>query len=112
MRDAIEKVLIREHLDNVSVIIYNGFTADVAMEYGTTFLIRGLRNGMDYQYEENISATNEHTANLDTIYIRAGKHGDTSSSMVTELWTYDKDVSLYVPPEVLEVLNQTKKTRK
>ncbi len=111
MKEAIEKVLVRNHLDNVSVIIYNGFTADVAMEYGTTFLIRGLRNGMDYQYEENISATNEHTANLDTIYIRAGKHGDTSSSMVTELWTYDKDIAPYVPEEVLEVLIEEKENR-
>lgn len=104
MKEAIEKVLVANHLDNVSVIIYDRFTADVALEYDTTFLIRGLRNGMDYQYEENISATNEATSKLDTIYIRAGRHGSTSSSMVTELLTYGKDISPYVPKEILEIL--------
>ena len=59
---------------------------------------------MDYQYEENISAINEVTSGLDTIYIRAGRHGSTSSSMVTELLRYGKDISQYVPEEVLEVL--------
>ena len=104
MKEAIEKVLKNRHLDNVSVIIYNGFTSDVAKENDTTYLIRGLRNGMDYQYEENISAINEVTSGLDTIYIRAGRHGSTSSSMVTELLRYGKDISQYVPEEVLEVL--------
>ena len=28
-------------------------TVDVAAKYGATFLIRGLRNNMDYEYEEN-----------------------------------------------------------
>ncbi len=104
MKEAIEKVLIENKLDNVSVIIYDSFTADVALEYGTTYLIRGLRNGMDYQYEENISAINEETSKLDTIYIRAGRHGSTSSSMVTELLTYGKDISSYVPKPILDLL--------
>lgn len=112
MKEAIEKVLKANHLDNVSVIIYDRFTADVALEYNTTYLIRGLRNGMDYQYEENVSATNENTANLDTIYIRAGKYGSTSSSLVTELLKYGKDISQYVPKEVLEVLLEECKKHK
>lgn len=106
MRDAIEKVLKSRNLDNVSVIIYDGFTSDIALKNGTTFLIRGLRNGMDYQYEENISTINEVTSNLDTIYIRAGKLGSISSSMVMELLQYNKDVSDYVPKEILELLKE------
>ena len=104
MKEAIERVLKSKNLSNVEVIIYDCFTADIAKEYDTTFLIRGLRNGMDYQYEENISAINEKTSGLDTIYIRAGRHGSTSSSMVVELLEYGKDVSEYVPEEILELL--------
>ena len=51
-----------------------------------------------------ISAINEKTASLDTIYIRAGKYGSISSSLVTELLTYGKDISPYVPKEILEYL--------
>ena len=104
MKAAIEEVIKNNNLDNVSVIIYDGFTSDVALDNKTTFLIRGLRNGMDYQYEENISAINEANSGLDTIYIRAGKHGSTSSSVVIELLSYGKDVSNYVPKEILKVL--------
>jgi pantetheine-phosphate adenylyltransferase len=112
MRDAIEKVLKANNLDNVSVIIYDGFTSDIAIKYNTSYLIRGLRNGMDYQYEENISTINEVTSKLDTIYIRAGKHGSISSSMVMELLKYNKDVSNYVPKEILELLNEEMKNKK
>lgn len=111
MRDAIEKVLKDRQLDNVSVIIYDGFTSDIALKNDTTFLIRGLRNGMDYQYEENISTINEVTSNLDTIYIRAGKLGSISSSMVMELLQYNKDVSDYVPKEILELLKEERENK-
>lgn len=108
MKEAVEKVIKSKNLTNVEVITYDCFTADIAKEYGTTFLIRGLRNGMDYQYEENISAINEKTSGLDTIYVRAGRHGSTSSSMVMELLEYGKDVSDYVPKEILELLLEDK----
>lgn len=104
MKEGIEEVLKNRNLNNVSVIIYDGFTSDIAKDNDTTFLIRGLRNGMDYQYEENISTINEVTSNLDTIYIRAGKLGSISSSMVMELLTYNKDVSEYVPEEILKIV--------
>jgi len=104
MKIAIEKVLERENLSNVIVIYYDNLTSDVANEYNSSFLIRGLRNGMDYDYEENISAINEEVSGLDTIYIRAGQFGFVSSSMVMELQRVGKDVSKYIPKEVLDIL--------
>lgn len=112
MKEAIEKVLSSRKLTNVEVIIYDGFTSDIAIEYESTFLIRGLRNGMDYQYEENISTINEVTSKMDTIYIRAGEYGSISSSMVMELLEYNKDVSNYVPKEILELLVEEMKNEK
>ena len=53
MKEAIEKVIARKNLDNVTVITYDNLSIDVAVEYGSTFLVRGIRNGMDYEYEEN-----------------------------------------------------------
>lgn len=112
MKKAIEKVLVNRNLTNVEVIIYDGFTSDIAIEHESTFLIRGLRNGMDYQYEENISTINEVTSKMDTIYIRAGEYGSISSSMVMELLEYEKDVSNYVPKEILELLMEEMKNDK
>ena len=104
MQKAIEDVLIREKLDNVVVISYDSLSVDVAMDYDSTFLIRGIRNGMDYEYEENMASINEEISNLDTVYFRAGNLGIISSSMVMDLLRYNKDVSKYIPPEVLKIV--------
>ena len=105
MKEAIEKVLVRENLSNVSVIFYTGLTVDVARKQNATFLVRGIRNGIDYDFEENISSINEEISGLDTMYIRAGNMGNISSSMVMELFDNNyKDLSPYVPIEVWEVM--------
>ncbi len=104
MKKAIEKVLAREKLNNVQVVSYDKLSADVAVECGASFLVRGIRNGMDYDYEENLAAINEEIASLDTVYIRAGKLGSISSSMVMELIRAGRDVSKYLPKEIMELL--------
>ena len=106
MKSTIEKVLIREHLDNVTVITYNNLSVDVALAHNSTFLVRGIRNGMDYEYEENMASINEEISGLDTVYIRAGNLGNISSSMVMELLGHNKDVSKYLPKEVLDLVTK------
>ena len=59
---------------------------------------------MDYEYEENMASINEEISGLDTIYIRAGSLGNISSSMVMELLENGKDVSKYLPEEVMEII--------
>ena len=76
------------------------------MEHGATFLVRGIRNGMDYQYEENIASINEEISGLDTVYIRSGKLGNLSSSMVMELIRNHKDVTKYLPEEILRLVTK------
>lgn len=104
MKTAIEKVLIREKLTNVSVITYSNLSVDIAKEEGAKFLIRGVRNGMDYDYEENIALINEELSGLDTIYVRSGKYGAVSSSMIYELLSFGKDVSNLIPKEIYDVI--------
>ena len=100
MKNAIEEVLKNENLDNVKVIAYDNLSVDAAIEEGATFLVRGIRNGMDYEYEETLASINEEISNLDTIYIRAGALGNISSSMVMELLQNGKDVEKYLPDAV------------
>jgi len=69
-------------------------------------LVRGIRNGMDYEYEENMAVFNEEISKLDTIYIRASNLGYISSSMVMELLRNDKDVSKYLPEEILALVKK------
>ena len=104
MRDAIEKTIKDLQLDNVEVTLYSGLTADEAKKYNANILIRGLRNGTDYQYEENIAENNEKIFGLDTCYFRAGDLGYLSSSLVMELKNNNVDVSAFVPKYVAEIL--------
>ena len=68
-------------------------------------IIRGLRNDMDYHYEENVAKINEELSNLDTIYIRSGKYGFISSTMIMDLINNNRDISSYVPNSVIKKMN-------
>ena len=106
MKAAIEKLLKFEKVKNFEVIIFDGLTAEVAKECGAKFLVRGIRNGADYDEEENLAAINEEIAGVETVFIRSGKFGAVSSTMVFELFTRNKDVSKYVPKFVLDVVTK------
>ena len=106
MKNAIEQVLVRLNIDNVIVTCYDNLSVDTATKYNSTCLVRGIRNGMDYEYEENIASINEEISNLDTVYIRAGKLGNISSSMIMELLRNGKDVTKYLPEEVLKLVKE------
>ena len=105
MKEAIEETLKDEGLYNVEVTAYDILTVDKARELEANILIRGIRNGTDYQYEENISAANERIAHLDTCYFRAAEWGYLSSSLVTELYRHHKDIYEYVPRPIAKYLN-------
>ena len=75
-----------------------------AKQMNCDILIRGLRNGTDYEYEENISAINEKLAGMDTCYFRAGDLGYLSSSIGMELYTHNKEIDKYVPKAVAKLL--------
>ena len=100
MKVAIEKTLEKEGLTNVEVIIYTTLSVDAAMEHGASVLIRGLRNSIDYEYEEKLALINEDFSGLDTFYIRAGSLGNISSSLIMELLEHGKDASKYLPEDV------------
>ena len=104
MKEAIEMTLKEENINNAEVTIYEGLTVKKAKEYNAEILIRGLRNGTDYQYEENVAQVNEEFSGLDTCYFRAGRLGFLSSSMVMELQRAGEDISKFVPKSVAKML--------
>ena len=104
MKEAISRVIKSNGLDNAEVVIFNGLTVDFAKEKDAKFLVRGLRNGTDYEYEENLAVVNSKISGIETIYFRAGKTAHISSSIVMELHQYGKDIKKWVPEEVLEIL--------
>ena len=104
MITAIENTLQKLGLTNAYVTSHEGLVAEYAKEKGIGYMIRGLRNNMDYNYEENIAEVNKLiNPAMEYVYFRA-ENVALSSSMVKELHSYGQDVSGFVPDTVLEIL--------
>jgi pantetheine-phosphate adenylyltransferase len=99
----IEKMLayIEQTFKNhpVKVITYSELTAGLAKKYGAGFLLRGLRNTTDFEYENSISQVNrELNADLESVFlITTPSLAWISSSIVREVHRYDGDVSKFLP---------------
>lgn len=97
MVKAIEKTF--ENYPQVKTLIYDELTASLAKKYNAHFLIRGLRNTTDFEYENSISQVNRHLNNeLETIFlITSEKYAAVSSSIIREVHKYGGDVSEFIP---------------
>lgn len=106
MKRAIEDTMKENGIDNVSVVWLDGLVAQYAKEIDAQYMIRGLRNNLDYNYEENIAEVNKLVnPNLEYVYFRA-ENVAVSSSMVKELAHYEQDVSVYVPDPVYQCMKK------
>ena len=104
MITAIEKALREAGITNAVVTSHAGLVAQYAKEQGIGYMIRGLRNNMDYNYEENIAEVNKLiNPEMEYVYFRA-ENVAVSSSMVKELHAYGQDVSRYIPEAVFAII--------
>lgn len=84
---------------NVEVIIYDELTASLAKSYGADYLLRGLRNTTDFEYENTIAQVNKSlNENLETVFlITSPQYASVSSSIIREVHKYGGDVSSFLP---------------
>ena len=105
MRDAIQAAVDAEGL-NARAVLHTGLVADYCAERDILWYVRGIRNNMDYNYEENIAQIN-HLINpaLESIYLRSDEPA-ISSSMIRELMAFGRPVDAYVPEAVGRLLHR------
>jgi pantetheine-phosphate adenylyltransferase len=84
---------------NVQVQVFKGLTAVFAEEIGANYLLRGLRNTTDFEYENSIAQINRNVnKNLDTVFlITSPELAYISSSIVRDIHKYGKSVDEYLP---------------
>ncbi len=93
---AIQKIFANE--PRIKVVMYDSLTVDFAHEYEAQFILRGIRCMQDFEYERNMAEANKQLGNVETIllYTRP-EYAHISSTLVRDLYSYDKDVSAFVP---------------
>ena len=94
--EAIRKIFKDE--PRVTVQIYDCLTVDFAREVDAQFILRGVRCVQDFEYERNMAEANKDLGGIETIllYTRP-EYAHISSTLVRDLYAYNKDVSAYVP---------------
>jgi pantetheine-phosphate adenylyltransferase len=83
----------------ISVQTYSELTAEFAKKNGANYLLRGLRNTTDFEYENSISQVNRHlNADLESVFlITSPGLAAISSSIIREVHKYNGDVSGFLP---------------
>lgn len=88
----------------IRVTAYNSLTIDFAREVDAQFIIRGIRTVKDFEYEETIADINRKLAGIETILLFTEPELTCiSSTIVRELLTFNKDISMFIP-EGMEIL--------
>ena len=106
MKQAMIETMIGENLNNVEVIVYEGYTVDIAKKLGITHFIRGIRNGKDYEYEKKIANYNLEHSGIRTLYIGAEEYEKISSTYVRNLIQEGKGVDSYIPYPVKKLIRK------
>lgn len=85
----------------VKVLTYHGLTVDFCKELRVKYILRGLRNPADFEFEKAIAHTNRKLSNIETVFLlTAAKTSFISSSIVREVIRYNGNYRILVPDSV------------
>lgn len=94
----------------VKVITYSGLTIDLCKKEKADFILRGLRNPADFEFEKAIAHTNRDLASIETVFLlTAAKTSYISSSIVRDVLRNGGNVSNLVPDSVPSEIDATNK---
>ncbi|MEP3838983.1 MAG: pantetheine-phosphate adenylyltransferase [Algibacter sp.] len=85
----------------VKVVTYKGLTVDFCHDIGAEFILRGLRNPADFEFEKAIAHTNRHLSTIETVFLlTAARTSFIASSIVRDVIRNNGDYTKLVPDSV------------
>lgn len=95
----IEKAFANE--PNVKVVTYKGLTVEFCKEVKAKYILRGLRNPADFEFEKAIAHANRRLATIETVFLlTSAKTSYISSSIVRDVIKNEGDYTKFVPDSV------------
>ncbi len=97
-----------EDIPNVTVKVFDGLLTDFATENGAMYLVRGIRNGVDFEYEKNLMAVYQSTnPDIEIFYlISQPTLSFVSSSFIKDLKFLHGEVDKYVCSSAKELIEK------
>ncbi|WP_282068791.1 pantetheine-phosphate adenylyltransferase [Olleya namhaensis] len=85
----------------VKIVTYKGLTIDFCKVVDAQFILRGLRNPADFEFEKAIAHTNRKLSKIETVFLlTAARTSYISSSIVREVIRNNGDYTVLVPDSV------------
>ena len=100
MKKRLETLYVNE--EKISVKIYQQLTVDFAKECNADFILRGVRNGTDLDYEKSIALSNKKLdSNIETVFlITSAEYSMINSTRVREVYKTGRNVDNFLPFEL------------
>ena len=91
--------------DNIKVTSYEGLTIDFCKSVKANFIVRGVRNKGDFEFEKAIARTNRLLSKIETVFLlTSAKTSFVSSSIVRELIENNGDFSELVHENISKII--------
>jgi pantetheine-phosphate adenylyltransferase len=85
----------------ITVVTYKGLTVDFCQKINVEFILRGLRNPADFEFEKAIAHTNRDLAPIETVFLlTSAKTSYIASSIVRDVIRNNGDYTKLVPESV------------
>lgn len=93
----------------ITVETYTGLTVDYCKSIDADFILRGLRNPADFDFEKAIAQTNRKLSGIETVFLlTSAETSYISSSIVRDIVRNGGDASSLVPKSVSDSFNRKK----
>ena len=97
--DLIQQAFMNE--PRVKIASYDSLTVDFATTVQAEYILRGLRSVGDFEYERNVADANRKLTGIETVILfTESEYSYISSTIVRDLYSYGKDISVFLPPNV------------
>ena len=87
--------------EKLKILTYDGLTVNFCKKIDANFIVRGLRNPADFEFEKTIAQTNKKLTGIETVFfLTSPETAYISSSIVKEVINNKGDYTKLVPSSV------------